>query len=165
MLARFWRGNARWTTDAGRDLSFWLQVDFARLGAPISTDTAEVALRSAFFTPAVVDDRGLSYVATDASGVACGGGLLRRAPGATDSGAFSFVKAATMVSELPRHLRGASSALREAVAILWLLRSLEPLLSKRIVVFTDSRAAAAAIRRGTSNVLLREGKSWWIFLW
>ena len=156
VLSRFWNGTVEWSRPAARDLHFWLSVNYYALRAPISSDASALALENSFDHPYIVDDRGLSYVATDASGVACGGGLLRRAPGATDSGAFSFVNAVTMVSELPQHLRGASSALREAITILWLLRSLAPFLSKKIVVFTDSRAAAAAIRRGTSNAMLRE---------
>ena len=155
VLARFWSGDVRWTLDAGRDLSFCLRIDFGQLEATISVDTAEMALRSAFDNPTVVDDRGLSYVATDASGVACGGGLLRRVPGRSDSGDFSFQEKLTMVSELPSHLQSASSGLREATAILWLLRSLQHVLARRVVVFSDSRAAVAAIIRGSSNTRMQ----------
>ena len=67
-------------------------------------------------------------------------------------------------SVLPEDLRGASSSVREATAILWMLQSLWWRLPPRIVVFTDSRTAVLAIMRGSrTRALHRVAKE--IFAW
>ena len=96
--------------------------------------------------PRAIRDSAVSFVATDASDFACGGGLLR-----TRNGAFTFALDTQFVSDLPHGLRQSSSAVREATAILWLLQSLHGRLRRRVIVFTDSSAACGAIRRGSRS--------------
>ena len=102
----------------------------------------------------------IGFVASDASDTACGGGLLRF----TD-GALSFdPRHRAFFSPLTPTLAVQSSALREAVSIMWMLNALAHLLPKRIVVFTDSQVAAAAIARGSRTPSV-QAVARQIFMW
>ena len=103
-------------------------------------------LGKSFVDPSVIDTRVLGFLASDASDTACGGGLVR-----PSAGGFSFEPGMEFFSPLaPRFLRSAS-AVREAVAILWMLRALAHRLPGKIVVFCDSQSACEAIKRGSRS--------------
>ena len=159
LLSRFWRGEVRWSRDAANELRFWSSVDFSSLRAPISQDSLEVLVAGALSNPAVLSSKQVGFLASDASDTACGGGIVSRHPQGfvMDHGAIFF-------SALPGYLRRASSSVREATAILWMLQSLWWHLPPHIIVFTDSRTAALAIRRGSRtralHAVARE-----IFVW
>ena len=145
ILATFWDGSIPWTPNAREDIRFWATVDYARLSAPISADTFELAVRGAQIDTSHINTDGVAFIASDASEVACGGGQVIQVA----NNAFSFQGSRRFVSELPRRLLGKSSTIREANTILWLLRSLLPGLPSRVIAFTDSMAASKAIVRGS----------------
>jgi hypothetical protein len=144
ILATFWDGVVPWSRAAAADLSFWAAVDFGAICAPISADTLEVVVATAYDRPAAIERSRVSFLASDASDFACGGGQLRYT-----GKRFRFLPDTQFVSDLPRRLQTRSSAVREATAILWMLQSLQDRLRKRVVVFTDSSAACGAIKRGS----------------
>ena len=144
VLAAFWSGSVAWSAEAANDLAFWSAVDFSSLSAPISADTLNVSLAATFTLTDQINLLDVTYLATDASDVACGGGMLRK----TRNG-FSFIPGTEFISDLPPHLRDLSSAVREATAIEWILRSLAHRLGQRVVAFTDSKCACNAILRGS----------------
>ena len=144
LLSAFWDGDVRWSVLADDDLRFWESVDFHELRSPISADTLEVMASSIRLDTSEFDHTNIAFLASDASETACGGGLL-----AYGAGAFEFDASGTFFSHLTRHLVGASSGLREIVAIYWMLLALESRLPRRVVVFSDSRVACSAISRGS----------------
>ena len=120
VFSHFWHGDVSWSPDSARDLGFWCRVDFAELSVPISSDTVSTFLKSTYLLNCeTVDDQSISFLASDASTVACGGGSLR-----LSRSGFMFGKSGLFVSDLPPTLRGASRSLREITAILWMLESL-----------------------------------------
>ena len=146
VLRAFWDGDVPWDQDADRDLRFWSSIDFTRLRAPISADTLEVLVDGSFVDASVVATRNVGFLASDASETACGGGLVHHS-----AGGFSFVPGAEFFSPLtPKWLRTAS-AIREALAILWMLRSLAHRLPDKVIVFCDSQSACEAIKRGSRS--------------
>ena len=159
LLAVFWSGDVQWNARAAADLSFWLTIDFTRLRAPISADTVNVLLEYAYVNTSNINKEGLAFLASDASAVACGGGVVHE-----HDGNFSFDDGGIFFSDFPRRIRGASSGLREATAILWMLRSLQHKLPPRILAFTDSQAARNAIMRG-SRIKALQRVVMQIFLW
>ena len=112
LLSVFWDGDVRWTGRAGEDLQFWSSVDLHALRAPISADTLEVIASTIRVDTARLDHRNVAFMASDASDTACGGGLL-----AYKEGSFDFDETGTFFSLLTPDLDGASSGLREIVAI------------------------------------------------
>ena len=144
ILASFWSGTVAWSPEAADDLAFWAAVDFNSLSAPISSDTLNVSLTATFALTDRVPLEGVSYLATDASDVACGGGMLVKM-----GNGFTFVPGTEFISDLPPHLRDQASAVREATAIEWILRSLPHRLKRRVVAFSDSKSACNAILRGS----------------
>ena len=74
VLAAFWDGNVQWATAAEMDLLFWRSVNFAKLSAPISADTLGVMLDNIYLDPSTFNLSGISFLASDASETACGGG-------------------------------------------------------------------------------------------
>ena len=144
VLASFWSGTVAWSPEAAADLAFWEAVDFATLSAPISADTTELAVTATYACPMAIKLTGVSYLTTDASDVACGGGELRK-----KGDRFEFVDDTVFISDLPAEIRNKSSALREATAIEWILLALTHRLRGRVVTFCDSRSACSAILRGS----------------
>ena len=90
------------------------------------------------------DTSQISFLASDASETACGGGLLTHG-----SSGFSFDPQGQFFSPLHSDLIGASSGLREITAIYWMLLALRNRLPSRIVTFTDSSVACSTIARGS----------------
>ena len=159
VLSRFWHGDVNWSTDAESDLAFWSRVDFRKLSAPISSDTTATLLKATYLDCDSVAYKNISFLASDASAFAYGGGELR-----LSRSGFLFKESGNFVSDLPPALKNASSALREITAILWMLESLQPHLDRRVIVFTDSQAAATALKRGSRNRKMQAvAKA--IFLW
>ena len=155
ILAAFWDGDVQWTTEAEADLLFWCRVDFANLSAPISADTLAVMLENVYLDPSAFDLSGISFLASDASETACGGGHVLAGGGGGDGpGGFRLDPSAAFFSPLARRLLDTASAIREAVAILWMLRALERSLLRRVVVFCDSLTTCRAIVRGSRSVQL-----------
>ena len=148
ILAAFWDGDVPWTTEAEVDLLFWCRVDFSRLSAPISADNIYV-------DPSTFRLSGISFLASDASDTACGGGRVF-AGGEGGGGAYGFQldPSSAFFSPLTWRFIDAASAAREALAILWMLRALERTLLRRVVVFCDSLTACRAILRGSKSVQL-----------
>ena len=159
LLSAFWDDDVRWTVLADDDLRFWESVDFYALRAPISADTLEVMASSIRLDTSQFDHANIGFLASDASETACGGGLL-----SFGAGTFEFDASGTFFSHLTRDLIGASSGLREIVAIYWMLVSLESRLPRRVVVFSDSRVACSAISRG-SRVYAIQFVARLIFAW
>ena len=151
LLARFWDGPVTWTYEAQNELNFWAQVEFGRLNAHISSDTLEALLQGVYLDTDIVKRGAVNFVATDASDVACGGGLLE-----LRHGRFRFKDGAEFFSPLTLRARAQSSATREALAILWLLRTFNYRLARRVIAFTDSRVACEAIKRGSKTPQLQD---------
>ena len=160
ILAHFWDGDVRWSRDAEADLAFWRSVDFATLRAPISSDTLEALAATSSLDVSHFDHSKMAFMASDASETACGGGLLRSRP----DGTFEFDPEGTFFSPLSPDLVGASSGLRELVAIFWMLRAMLSALPGWLVVFTDSHVACCAIRRGSRSPAL-QAVARAIFVW
>lgn len=146
LLAQFWDGEVQLTDRAMVELRFWVSLDFASLRAPISADTMQLIADSVLLDTSTMDLNNFVAFVTDASDSACGGGLLTSY--GTDGG-FSFDPNGVFFSPLPNSLRSESSTLRELYAIWWMLQSLPRPFPKRVIAFTDSRAACNVIKRGS----------------
>ena len=151
LLSFFWDGEVAWSSLAQSDLEFWLQVDFASLCSPISADTFEAAMDAVHLDPTAFAVDRISFLASDASDTACGGGLVR-----VKNGQFQFAQKKSFFSNLPRSIRDESSTLREMTAIWWMLLSFKELRGRRVVVFTDSRSARDALRSGSKRAKLQK---------
>ena len=145
IMAAFWDGYVRWSFDADFELRFWELVRFARLEAPISTDTLEVLASNIAVDASKFDTDAMTFLTSDAAVEAGGGGQLRP----TASG-WSFCRKNVFFSRLPRPMHQASSTLREITIIFWMLVAMAHVCRKCVVVFTDSWGACAAIKRGSS---------------
>ena len=159
VLSRFWHGDVDWSWDAETDLAFWVRVNFGKLSAPISSDTTGALLKATYLDCGTVKHNGVSFLASDASAFACGGGQLK-----LSRSGFVFGSTGNFVSDLPPALKKESSGLREIVSILWMLEALQPHLARKVIVFTDSQAAATAIKRGSRNRKMQQVVRA-IFLW
>jgi len=144
LMSAFWEGDVVWSAAADRDLRFWAGINFATLRGPISADTLEVMASSIRVDTSAFKHKHIAFLASDASETACGGGLLHGA-----AGSFSFDPRGAFFSPLTPELLGESSGLREITSIAWMLEALTHALPRRVVVFTDSQVACAAISRGS----------------
>ena len=146
MMAAFWSGYVRWSADANAELRFWLMVPLFELEAPISADTLEVLASNLLLDTSVFKRGAMSFMASDASDYAGGGGMLRHG-----RGGLEFAPNAVFFAPLPKRIRGSSSTLREITTVLRMLQAFGRPRSKCIIVFTDSWGACAAIRRGSKK--------------
>ena len=98
MMAAFWDGYVRWSHDADEELRFWLSVPLNELRAPISADTLEVLASNMMLDTSAFKRGGMTFMASDASETAGGGGMLhRRRDG------FDFIPGAEFFAPLPRN--------------------------------------------------------------
>ena len=158
VLNQFWSGYVSWNRHAQAQLSFWMQVDFASLRAPISADVLGKTIEMAFDYPSLVDPTGVQLLFQDASATAAGGGVLRLA-----NGAWHIDRRLFLAAFSPQQ-REYSSTLREILGVLWCTMALADPSKQKIIFACDNQQTVDAIKSG-SNVPLIQLVAERIFAW
>ena len=149
LLRSVWRGSAVWSREAGRELAFWLKVNFAALKSPMSFDIMLNDLTSFVFapTPGVLANS-VHVFCADSSERATG--AARFIPGLDGR----WTPTDTMFVQLSDEAVKQSSTYAELEGILKADLALVPDSAMFVLPICDNQAATAIIRKGSKHPLL-----------
>ena len=146
LLARFWSGSVEWTEQADKQLTFWSNVDFLALEAPISADVLGKSAEAQFRRPSLLDNNQVAMLFQDASATASGGGVWspndpRARPERLHIYEFSTYEAQQ------------SSTFREILGIFKCLISMNTTLTglRRVLFGCDNWSSVSAVKFGSRN--------------